>query len=70
VKVQGQRGGAFLERLPEQIDSANDHWHGRRNSLTATPLSAGLGWVHFWHRIPRNHLRENSTLSQAGRVGR
>src|ERR1700675_421031 len=71
VEIEGERGGALLEWLAEQIDSADDQRKGIRNSLAAPALRAWLGGVHFWHRFPQRFTaREKHSSERGSRAGK
>ena len=67
IEIQSQRGCALLERLAQEVYSANDQWHGLRDSFAAPALGTCLVGFHVVHHNPRSYLRENSTLVRSGR---
>jgi hypothetical protein len=47
VKIEGQRRGAFFERLAEQVNPAHNQWQGFRKSFAAAAFCAGLVQIDF-----------------------
>ena len=56
VKIEGERGGAFFEGLPQKVNPADDKRQTFRNSFTAASFCAGLVQIHFSTGSPGGYL--------------
>jgi hypothetical protein len=52
MKIEGERGGAFFERLAEQVNPAHNQRQRFRNSFAAAPFCTGLVQIHFSTGFP------------------